>query len=186
MKSCSQLSSPFSPPVPAKRQTPGFRPQRPYDRLTVLLSHRLRRFPLRARRGFPPWSPCPPWLKKACQFPRRQEDALLLCVITEPAIGKASSGFAARPDPWQVADSVMEFGIGLCALLGGVCGTRAVQFLKNARTATLQRRVRGGGRPSKKSSKATSSSSSNNHPKPKPSKPPSKTNPPKPGNSSLN
>ena len=28
----------------------------------------------------------------------------------------------------------MEFGIGLCALFGGVCGTRAVQFLKNART----------------------------------------------------
>lgn len=41
---------------------------------------------------------------------------------------------AARPDPWQVADSVLEFGIGLCALLGGVCGTRAVQFLKDART----------------------------------------------------
>jgi hypothetical protein len=41
---------------------------------------------------------------------------------------------AQRPDPWQVADSVMEFGIGLCALFGGVCGTRAVQFLKNART----------------------------------------------------
>jgi len=41
---------------------------------------------------------------------------------------------AERPDPWQVADSVLEFGIGLCALFGGVCGTRAVQFLKDART----------------------------------------------------
>lgn len=46
----------------------------------------------------------------------------------------AATESAARPDPWQVADSVMEFGIGLCALFGGVCGTRAVQFLKNART----------------------------------------------------
>jgi len=40
---------------------------------------------------------------------------------------------AVRPDPWQVADSVMEFGIGICALFSGVCGTRAVRFLKDAR-----------------------------------------------------
>jgi hypothetical protein len=46
----------------------------------------------------------------------------------------AGAASAARPDPWQVADSVLDFGIGLAALLGGVCGTRAVQFLKNART----------------------------------------------------
>jgi len=41
---------------------------------------------------------------------------------------------AQRPDPWQVADSVLEFGIGIAALFGGVCGTRAVRFLKDART----------------------------------------------------
>jgi len=41
---------------------------------------------------------------------------------------------AQRPDAWQVADSVIEFGIGLCALFGGVCGTRAVRFLQDART----------------------------------------------------
>jgi len=39
-----------------------------------------------------------------------------------------------RPDAWQVADSAMELGIGICALLGGVYGTRAVGFLKNAKT----------------------------------------------------
>ena len=38
-----------------------------------------------------------------------------------------------RPDPWQVADSVLELGIGIFALLGGVCGTRAVRFLRDAR-----------------------------------------------------
>jgi len=38
-----------------------------------------------------------------------------------------------RPDPWQVADSFLEMGIGICALLGGVYGTRAVRFLKDAR-----------------------------------------------------
>jgi len=45
----------------------------------------------------------------------------------------ALSESAQRPDAWQVADSAMELGIGLCALLGGVCGTRAVRFLKDAR-----------------------------------------------------
>jgi hypothetical protein len=44
---------------------------------------------------------------------------------------------ALRPDPWQVADSVLEFGIGLAALLGGVCGTRAVRFLRDARAQTV-------------------------------------------------
>jgi len=39
-----------------------------------------------------------------------------------------------RPDAWQVADSALELGIGICALLGGVYGTRAVGFLKEART----------------------------------------------------
>ena len=38
-----------------------------------------------------------------------------------------------RPDPWQVADSFLEMGIGICALLGGVYGTRTVRFLKDAR-----------------------------------------------------
>ena len=40
---------------------------------------------------------------------------------------------AERPDPWQVADSMLEMGIGICALLGGVYGTRAVGFLRQAR-----------------------------------------------------
>jgi len=39
-----------------------------------------------------------------------------------------------RPDAWQVADSALELGIGICALMGGVYGTRAVRFLKQART----------------------------------------------------
>jgi len=38
-----------------------------------------------------------------------------------------------RPDPWQVADSMLEMGIGICALMGGVYGTQAVRFLKDAR-----------------------------------------------------
>ena len=41
---------------------------------------------------------------------------------------------ANRPDTWQVADNVFELAIGICALLGGVYGTRAVRCLKEART----------------------------------------------------
>jgi len=40
---------------------------------------------------------------------------------------------AQRPDPWQVADSALEIGIGVCALFGGVLGTRALRFLQEAR-----------------------------------------------------
>ena len=41
---------------------------------------------------------------------------------------------ADRPDAWKVADSMLELGIGICALLGGVYGTRAVGFLRQAKT----------------------------------------------------
>ena len=40
---------------------------------------------------------------------------------------------AERPDAWEVADSMLEMGIGICALLGGVYGTQAVRFLKDAK-----------------------------------------------------
>lgn len=40
---------------------------------------------------------------------------------------------AERPDAWQLADSAFELAIGVCALLGGVYGTRAVRFLKETR-----------------------------------------------------
>ena len=46
----------------------------------------------------------------------------------------ASSESAERPSGWEVADSALELGIGICALLGGVYGTRAVGFLKQAKT----------------------------------------------------
>ncbi|MBW8038503.1 MAG: hypothetical protein FVQ85_00725 [Planctomycetes bacterium] len=41
---------------------------------------------------------------------------------------------ADRPDAWKVADNVFELALGISALLGGVYGTRAVRFLKQART----------------------------------------------------
>jgi len=40
---------------------------------------------------------------------------------------------AERPDAFALADNVLELAIGISALLGGVYGTRAVKFLREAR-----------------------------------------------------
>jgi len=50
--------------------------------------------------------------------------------LAQTALGQSAD----RPDTWQVADSALDLAIGICALLGGVYGTRAVRFLKDART----------------------------------------------------
>lgn len=39
-----------------------------------------------------------------------------------------------RPDAFQLADNLFELAIGISALLGGVYGTRAVRFLKQAKS----------------------------------------------------
>lgn len=39
----------------------------------------------------------------------------------------------ARPSPWDLADAGLELGIGICAVLGGVYGTKAAKFLKDAK-----------------------------------------------------
>jgi hypothetical protein len=50
-----------------------------------------------------------------------------------------------RPDAWQAADNALELAIGIYPLLGGVYGTRAVQFLKQAKgkTKALQEIIAG-------------------------------------------
>ena len=50
-------------------------------------------------------------------------------LITESAYNSA----ILRPDTWQVADNVLELGIGLAGLLGGVWGTKAAALLVAAR-----------------------------------------------------
>lgn len=49
--------------------------------------------------------------------------------LAEDAIAESSE----RPDAWDVADNTLELAVGICGLLGGVYGTRAVRFLKDAR-----------------------------------------------------
>ncbi|MBN2210479.1 MAG: hypothetical protein JW709_03705 [Sedimentisphaerales bacterium] len=38
-----------------------------------------------------------------------------------------------RPDPWQAADSLLELGIAVAGVIGGVYGARAVSVLKTTR-----------------------------------------------------
>ena len=57
-------------------------------------------------------------------------------ILTQSNFQLARSALAVsadRPDAWQLADSVFELAIGISALLGGVYGTRAVRFIKQAR-----------------------------------------------------
>jgi hypothetical protein len=68
------------------------------------------------------------------EYPQAETTEQILGESSWQLANTAVTESAQRTDPWQVADSVLEFGIGLSALLGGVCGTRAVQFLKDART----------------------------------------------------
>jgi hypothetical protein len=67
------------------------------------------------------------------EFPQAETAEDILAESNFQLASTALQESAGRPDPWQVADSMLEMGIGICALLGGVYGTRAVRFLKDAR-----------------------------------------------------
>ena len=65
------------------------------------------------------------------EFPQAEtaEDVLARSQLAETALAESTE----RPDVFQLADSVFELAIGISALLGGVYGTRAVSYLKQAR-----------------------------------------------------
>lgn len=67
------------------------------------------------------------------EFPQAETAEDILAESNWQLAETALQTSAERPDAWQVADSAMELGIGVCALLGGVYGTRAVRFLRDAR-----------------------------------------------------
>jgi hypothetical protein len=70
------------------------------------------------------------------EYPPAETTAQILGESSWQLASAAVTESAQRPDPWQVADSVLEFGIGLAALFGGVLGTRAVRFLRDARATS--------------------------------------------------
>jgi hypothetical protein len=68
------------------------------------------------------------------EFPQAETAEDILAQSNWQLAGTALVESNQRPDPWQVADSVLELAIGVSALLGGVYGTKAVKFLQDAQT----------------------------------------------------
>ncbi len=68
------------------------------------------------------------------QFPKAETAEDILSESNFRLAQAALESGAQRPDGWQVADSMLELGIGICAVLGGVGGARAVRFLQEAKT----------------------------------------------------
>jgi len=68
------------------------------------------------------------------EFPQAETAEDILAQSNVALARQALVESAQRPDAWQLADSAFELAIGVCALLGGVYGTRAVRFLNEART----------------------------------------------------
>jgi hypothetical protein len=68
------------------------------------------------------------------EYPQAQTNEQILAESNWDLAQTALTESSDRPDPWGVADSLLELGIGITALLGGVYGTRVAGFLKDART----------------------------------------------------
>lgn len=68
------------------------------------------------------------------EFPQAETAEDVLSQSNQQLAQMALAESAERADTWQVADSVFELAIGICALFGGVYGTKAVRFLRDAQT----------------------------------------------------
>lgn len=68
------------------------------------------------------------------EYPQAETTAEVLSQSNWRLADTALAQSVERPDPWQVADSVLEIAIGVSALFGGIYGTRAVRFLRDARS----------------------------------------------------
>ncbi len=66
------------------------------------------------------------------EFPQAETAEDILAQSNWQLAQTALTESAERPDVWQLTDSALELAIGICALLGGVYGTKAVKFLKDA------------------------------------------------------
>jgi len=68
------------------------------------------------------------------EFPRAETAEDILAQSNFQLARRALAESAERPDAFALADNMFELAIGISALLGGVYGTRAVRFLRQART----------------------------------------------------
>jgi len=67
------------------------------------------------------------------QLPSAEDSEQLLAEANWELARSSLAESSRRPEPWDVADSLLELGIGICGLFGGVYGARAVRFLREAR-----------------------------------------------------
>jgi len=67
------------------------------------------------------------------KFPPAESVDELLSQSNYQLVTTALQQSSQRPDAFELADNVLEIGIGIFALLGGVYGTRAASFLKTAK-----------------------------------------------------
>ena len=68
------------------------------------------------------------------QYPAAETVNDILSESNRQLAQNAIADSATRPSPWDVADAGLELGIGICAVLGGVYGTKAAKFLEEAKT----------------------------------------------------
>lgn len=68
------------------------------------------------------------------EFPKADTADDILTRTNEQLAQTALNQSAARPDVFAMADNVIGLALGICGLLGGVYGTKAVGFLQQAQT----------------------------------------------------
>ena len=68
------------------------------------------------------------------QLPEAQTAEEILSQASWQLARSALSDATARPNMWDIADSALGLAIGICALFGGVYGTKAVGLLRSVRT----------------------------------------------------
>ncbi len=67
------------------------------------------------------------------EYPPAKTNEQVLAQANWQLAETAMAESAARPGAWDMADTLLEIGIGVSALAGGVYGTRIARFLKDAR-----------------------------------------------------
>ena len=68
------------------------------------------------------------------QFPKAETAEDLLSETSAAITDTATIQSAQRPDVWKLTDSAFELAIAVCGLAGGIYGSKAVGFLKQAKT----------------------------------------------------
>jgi len=67
------------------------------------------------------------------ELPKTETIEEVLSPESETITNQAHNDAVARPDPWQITDNLLEFGIALAGVVGGVYGVKVTAGLKTAK-----------------------------------------------------